>query len=312
MPTFADFLHAHDNHACDVPLDVKVGDQNRQPLLSVNDSPCNHGTVQSNPTQAWQIDISVMPPESEPQPENGGDQIRTPRQDRNARCLMTDPYGQHLGNGHDHREYGHSPQHATELCIRVGLSSQNVRRIVNHLAFLRIAMFRLLNLARRQRRAVLQRDQRVLEDAHGAWKRRHNHGDPQLARSQNRRCGLRILAPVRHRSRITSPRGREQQISASPFAGGSSGSGSYSTSPAISAVSQVWQTPVRQDHRTGTSHASASSSRLWYFTSQGKVTPLRAKDTCGPNPAGPAGKCGACVSAFIPGVMASSVPNISV
>src|SRR5262245_10866555 len=43
---------------------------------------------------------------------------------------------------------------------------------------------------------------------------------------------------------------------------GSSGSGSYSTSPAISAVSQVWQTPVRQDHLTGTSHASASSSRL--------------------------------------------------
>ena len=80
---------------------------------------------------------------------------------------MTDPYGQHLGNGHDHREYGHSPQQATELCIRVGLSSQNVRRIVNHLAFLRIALFRLLNLARRQRRAVLQRDRRVLDDAHG-------------------------------------------------------------------------------------------------------------------------------------------------
>ena len=67
---------------------------------------------------------------------------------------------------------------------------------------------------------------------------------------------------VHHRSRITSPRGREQQISASPCAGGSSGSGSYSTSPPISAVSQVWQTPVRQDHLTGTSHASASSSRL--------------------------------------------------
>src|SRR5262249_57936307 len=62
---------------------------------------------------------------------------------------MTDPYGQHLGDGHDHREYGHSPQHATELCIQGGLSSQNVRRIVNHLAFLRIAMFRLPSLARR-------------------------------------------------------------------------------------------------------------------------------------------------------------------
>ena len=142
------------------------------------------------------------------------------------RCLMTDPDGQHLGNGHDHREYGHSPQHATELCIRGGLSSQNVRRIVNHLAFLRIALFRLLNLARRQRRAVFQRDQRVLDNAHGAWKRRHNHRDPQLARLQNRRGGLRILASVRHRSSTTSPRGREQQISASPCAGGSSGSGS--------------------------------------------------------------------------------------
>src|SRR6266702_2353603 len=157
--------------------------------------------------------------------------------------------------------------------------------------------------AGRQRRAVLQRDQRVLDNAHGAWKRRHYHGDPQLARLQNRRGGVRILASVRHRSRITSPRGREQQISASPVAGGSSGSGSYSTLPAISAVSQVWQTPVRQDHRTGTSHASASSSRLWYFASQGKVIPLRAKETCGPKPAGSAGKCGECVSAFIPGVI---------
>jgi len=40
--------------------------ENRQPLLSVNDSPCNHGTVQCNPTQARQIDIPVMPPDSEP------------------------------------------------------------------------------------------------------------------------------------------------------------------------------------------------------------------------------------------------------
>src|SRR5215470_6053172 len=100
------------------------------------------------------------------------------------------------------------------------------------------------------------------------------------------------IMAVSHKSRTTSPQGREQQISASPFAGGSSGSGSYPTSPAISAVSQVWQTPVRQDHRTGTSHASASSSRLWYLASQGNVSPLRAKETCGPKPAGPAGKCG--------------------
>jgi sugar lactone lactonase YvrE len=51
-------------------------------------------------------------------------------------------------------------------------------------------------------------------------------------------------------------------------------------------------TPVRQDHLTGTSHTSASSSRLWYFASQGNVSLLRAKETCGPKPAGPAGKCG--------------------
>src|SRR5262249_41385872 len=40
--------------------------KNRQPLLSVNDCPRNHGTVQCNPTQARQIDIPVMPPDSEP------------------------------------------------------------------------------------------------------------------------------------------------------------------------------------------------------------------------------------------------------
>ena len=110
---------------------------------------------------------------------------------------------------------------------------------------------------------------------------------------QNRFGGMRsdINVPL-HKSRTTSPRGRQQQISASPFAGGSSGSGSYSTLPDISAVSQVWQTPVRQDHRTGTSHASASSSRLPYFVFQGNVSPLRAKETCGPRPAGSAGKCG--------------------
>jgi hypothetical protein len=36
----------------------------------------------------------------------------------------------------------------------------------------------------------------------------------------------------------------------------------YVTAPAIRVVSHVWQTPVRHDQRTGTSHASASSSRL--------------------------------------------------
>src|ERR1700738_3996451 len=45
---------------------------------------------------------------------------------------MTDPYGPHLGNGHDHREYGHPSQQAAELRIRAGCSSQSVRRIMNH------------------------------------------------------------------------------------------------------------------------------------------------------------------------------------
>ena len=40
--------------------------KNRQPLLSVNDGSRNHGTVQCNPTQARQIDIPVMLPDSEP------------------------------------------------------------------------------------------------------------------------------------------------------------------------------------------------------------------------------------------------------
>jgi hypothetical protein len=40
--------------------------------------------------------------------------------------------------------------------------------------------------AGRQRRAVFQRDQHVLDDAHSARKRRHYHRDPQLARLQNR------------------------------------------------------------------------------------------------------------------------------
>jgi hypothetical protein len=56
-------------------------------------------------------------------------------------------------------------------------------------------------------------------------------------------------------------RGREQQINRFPAAGGSSGSGSYSTNPEINPRSQVWQTRVRQDRRTGRSHASASWNR---------------------------------------------------
>src|SRR5262245_39507344 len=54
MPTFPDFQHAYDIHACDVPRDVKTGDQKpptaanrkRQPLQS------RHCPVQSNPSTA--------------------------------------------------------------------------------------------------------------------------------------------------------------------------------------------------------------------------------------------------------------------
>jgi hypothetical protein len=56
----------HDDHAYDVTLDALAGVKNRQPLLSVNDGSRNHGTVQCNPTQARQIDIPVMLPDSEP------------------------------------------------------------------------------------------------------------------------------------------------------------------------------------------------------------------------------------------------------
>jgi hypothetical protein len=57
--------------------------------------------------------------------------------------------------------------------------------------------------------------------------------------------------------------GREQQINKFPTTGASSGSVSYFTDPEISPHSQVWQTPVRQNQRTGTSQASASSNRFW-------------------------------------------------
>src|SRR5215510_9611228 len=90
----------------------------------------------------------------------------------------------------------------------------------------------------------------------------------------------------------TSSRGREQQINRFPAAAGSSGSGSYFTDPDINPHSQVWQTPARQDQRTGTSQASASSSRLWNFESQETVSPARANETLGPLPGEAAGACG--------------------
>jgi hypothetical protein len=52
--------------------------------------------------------------------------------------------------------------------------------------------------------------------------------------------------------------------------------------PPISPISQVWHTPVRHDHRTGTSHASTSSRWLCLAESQRTSRVLRANDTSGP------------------------------
>src|SRR3954470_23840494 len=105
-------------------------------------------------------------------------------------------------------------------------------------------------------------------------------------------------------SMTSSSRGGEQQVNRFPVAGGSSGWGSYVTDPETNPHSQVWQTPVRQDQRTGTSQASASSSRLWNLGSQETVRPARAKETLGPSPGDPAGACGGRRgTSFTPGVM---------
>src|SRR5580658_6789370 len=110
-----------------------------------------------------------------------------------------------------------------------------------------------------------------------------------------------------------SSRGREQQVNRFPVAGGSSGSGSYVTDPETNPHSQVWQTPVRQAQRTGTSQASASSSRLWNLGAQETVSPARAKEILGPSPADPTGACGSRRGASRkPGVMDSPEPKISV
>src|SRR5271165_1991087 len=107
--------------------------------------------------------------------------------------------------------------------------------------------------------------------------------------------------------------GREQQIKRFPAAGGSSGSGSYFTDPEINPHSQAWQTPVRQDQRTGMSQASASSSRLWNLGSHETVRPARANEICGPLPGDPGGACGSRRGTFFtPGVMGSPEPNSSV
>src|SRR5690349_25155321 len=91
---------------------------------------------------------------------------------------------------------------------------------------------------------------------------------------------------------VSSP-GREQQIKTLPAAGASSGSGSYFTDPEIYPLSQLWQTPVRHDQRTGTSQASASSSRLCSADERHRTNrPLRANDTSGPGSRAPVGGSG--------------------
>src|SRR5271169_510877 len=113
-------------------------------------------------------------------------------------------------------------------------------------------------------------------------------------------------------SMTRSSRGREQQVNKFPSAGGSSGTGSYVTDPETNPDSQMWQTPVRQDQRTGTSQASASSSRLWNLGSQETVRPARANEILGPLPGNPGGTCGSRRGTFFtPGVMGSPEPNTS-
>src|SRR5581483_577876 len=81
----------------------------------------------------------------------------------------------------------------------------------------------------------------------------------------------------------------------------------------MSPLSQLWHTPVRQDQRTGTSQASASSSKLAYDGPQQTLRPLRANDTMGPGPREPAGACGrGFADAAMPGVSDGPAPNNSV
>ena len=76
---------------------------------------------------------------------------------------------------------------------------------------------------------------------------------------------------------------------------------------------QVWQTPVRQLQRLGTSQASASFEHAVRAGVNGVAMPLRAKVTSGPVPAGPDGWCGGrVVRSVTPGVIGGSAPNTSV
>ena len=75
---------------------------------------------------------------------------------------------------------------------------------------------------------------------------------------------------------------RPTQSKTSPLGGGSSGGREYFTSPESKAVEQVWQTPVRQDQRVGTSQSSAVSSKVRSLASAGTESALRAKVIVGP------------------------------
>src|SRR5262245_53795938 len=118
------------------------------------------------------------------------------------------------------------------------------------------------------------------------WPSRYRAPPSRIPRDATR------FSPFELIPRVTSSWGREQQINRFPAAAGSSGSGSYFTDPDINPHSQVWQTPARQDQRTGTSQASASSSRLWNFESQETVSPARANETLGLSPYESVGGCG--------------------
>src|SRR5215467_2584853 len=75
---------------------------------------------------------------------------------------------------------------------------------------------------------------------------------------------------------------------------------------------QVCHNPVRHDHLTETSQASASSSKVANLESHATVIPLRANETEGPDPRGPSGRWGLWAVPFRPGVIPSRAPKISV
>src|SRR2546423_12766813 len=97
-----------------------------------------------------------------------------------------------------------------------------------------------------------------------------------------------------------------------PEPGCSIGSGWQVTSPLTNPHSQVWHTPVRHDHLTWTSQASARSSRLRKAGSQDTVRLLRLNEIAGPLPWVPSGGCGGCFGdAATPGGMAALGPKTS-